>query len=54
MLAIVTIQTVLKDARMREQASLIQKEVGLMMQDVKRLVERVGALTRHFTQSESD
>jgi DNA recombination protein RmuC len=54
MLAIVTIQTVLKDARMREQASLIQKEVGLMMQDVKRLVERVAALTRHFTQSESD
>ena len=54
MLAIVTVQTVLKDARMREQASLIQKEVGLMLQDVKRLVERVGALTRHFGQSESD
>ena len=54
MLAIVTVQTVMKDARMREQASLIQREVGFLMQDTKRLADRVLALQRHFTQSESD
>jgi len=54
MLAIVTVQTVLKDAQMREQACLIQKEVGLLMQDAKRLADRVGALQKHFAQSETD
>jgi DNA recombination protein RmuC len=54
MLAIMTIQTVMKDARMREQASLIQKEVGLLMQDTKRLAERVLALQRHYAQGEVD
>jgi DNA recombination protein RmuC len=54
MLAIVTVQTLMKDARMREQASLIQKEVGLLMQDTKRLADRVIALQRHFSQSETD
>ncbi len=54
MLAIVTVQTVLKDARMREQATLIQKEVGLLMQDTKRLADRVIALQRHFAQGETD
>ncbi|MGH6877518.1 MAG: DNA recombination protein RmuC [Rhizomicrobium sp.] len=54
MLAIVTVQTVLKDARMREQASLIQKEVGLLLQDTKRLADRVIALQRHFLQGETD
>ena len=54
MLAIVTVQTVMKDARMREQASQIQKEVGLLMQDTKRLADRVIALQRHFFQGESD
>ncbi len=37
MLAINTIQTVMKDARMREQASLIQKEVGVLLNDVRLL-----------------
>ena len=32
MLAISTIQTVMKDARMREQADLIRKEVGVLLQ----------------------
>ena len=54
MLAINTIQTVMKDARMREQASLIQKEVGLLAADVKRLGERVLNLQRHFNQAEAD
>lgn len=54
MLAISTVQTVLKDAAMREQASLIQREVGDMMKDVKRLVERVSNLQRHMTQANTD
>ncbi len=54
MLAIVTVQTVLKDARMREQASLIQKEVGALLQDVKRLGDRVGNLQKHFDQANGD
>ncbi|MBV9330937.1 MAG: DNA recombination protein RmuC, partial [Alphaproteobacteria bacterium] len=54
MLAINTIQTVMKDARMREQANLIQREVGALLQDVRRLAERAEALRRHFGNTESD
>jgi DNA recombination protein RmuC len=54
MLAIATIQTVMKDARMREQADLIRKEVGVLVNDVKRLGERVAKLQTHFGQAESD
>jgi DNA recombination protein RmuC len=54
MLAINTIQTVMKDARMREQASLIQKEVGALLNDVRLLGDRVGKLQTHFTQADTD
>ena len=54
MLAINTIQTVMKDARMREQANLIQREVGLLLKDVGRLTDRVENLRRHFTQADGD
>jgi DNA recombination protein RmuC len=54
MLAVNTIQTVMKDARMREQASQIQKEVALLVKDVERLGERVGKLQSHFGQVEGD
>jgi DNA recombination protein RmuC len=54
MLAINTIQTVMKDARMREQADLIQKEVGAMLKDVRLLGERVEKLQRHFAQADGD
>ena len=54
MLAINTIQTVMKDARMREQASLIQKEVGVLLNDVRLLGERVNKLQSHFTQVDGD
>jgi DNA recombination protein RmuC len=33
---------------MRDQAGLIQREVGLLLGDVARLVERVAELERHF------
>lgn len=48
MLAVQTVQAVIKDAKMRDQAGLIQREVGLLLGDVARLVERVGELERHF------
>ncbi len=54
LLAINTVQTVMKDARMREQANLIQREVGLLLKDVERLTERVDNLRRHFNQVDGD
>jgi DNA recombination protein RmuC len=49
-----TVRAVLKDARMREQAGVIQAEVARMMDDVKRLDDRVGKLARHFGQTQED
>jgi DNA recombination protein RmuC len=54
LLAVNTVRTILKDARMREQANLIQREVGLLLKDVVRLGERVENLRRHFVQAEGD
>lgn len=54
MLSIQVIQAVLKDARMREQAHLIQAEVIRLMEDVARLDERVRKLQTHFQQTGRD
>ncbi len=54
LLAITTVQTVLKDARMREQANLIQNEVGMLLKDVRLLSERIGKLQTHFNQADGD
>ena len=54
MLAIQTIQSILKDAKMRKQAHLIQNEVGKMMDDVRRLDTRVANLSKHFAMVEKD
>jgi DNA recombination protein RmuC len=54
MLAINTIQTVMKDARMREQADLIRKEVGVLLNDVRLLADRVSKLQAHFNQADAD
>ncbi len=54
MLAISTIQTVMKDARMREQADLIRKEVGVLLNDVRLLSDRVAKLQTHFNQADAD
>lgn len=54
MLSIQVIQAVLKDARMREQAHLIQAEVVRLMQDVSRLDDRVRKLQGHFLQANKD
>ena len=49
-----TVRAVLKDARMREQAGVIQKEVVTLLQDVERLDKRVGNLRQHFQLAEKD
>jgi DNA recombination protein RmuC len=54
MLAINTIQTVMKDARMREQADLIRQEVGVLLNDVRLLSDRVLKLQSHFNQADAD
>jgi DNA recombination protein RmuC len=54
MLAVQTMQAIMKDVRMREQAGVIQSEVGLLMQDVSRLRERVLDLQRHFGLANAD
>lgn len=48
MLAVQTVQAVIKDVRMRDQAGLIQREVGFLLGDVARLAERVAELEKHF------
>ena len=49
-----TVRAILKDAHMREQAGVIQKEVELLIDDISRLDERVDNLGRHFKQASDD
>jgi len=49
-----TMRAILKDARMREQAGAIRRELGLLYQDVDRLGARVENLDRHFAQAAKD
>jgi DNA recombination protein RmuC len=49
-----TMRAILKDARMREQAGAIRRELGLLFADVDRLGTRVENLDRHFNQASKD
>lgn len=49
-----TMRAILKDARMREQAGAIRKELALLYSDVDRLGTRVENLDRHFGQAAKD
>lgn len=49
-----TVRAVLKDVRMREQAHVIQREVRTLLEDVRRLDDRVNKLQTHFAQAEQD
>lgn len=49
-----TLRAVLKDARMREQAGAIRRELGLLHQDIERLEGRVENLDRHFGMAARD
>lgn len=51
MLAVSTVQAVIKDVKMRDQANIIQRELGVLLGDVARLVEQAVALDRHFDQA---
>ena len=51
MLAVQTVLALLKDAKMRDHADIIQREVTLLLGDVAQLLERVGDLERHFALS---
>ena len=54
MLIISTLQGLMRDARMREQADMIRKEVGLLLKDVRLLDDRTVKLQRHLGQAEGD
>ncbi|MEE9273089.1 MAG: DNA recombination protein RmuC [Robiginitomaculum sp.] len=49
-----TMRAVMKDAAMREQAHIIQKEVGTLANDVRLLSERTSKLQTHFKQAGKD
>ncbi len=54
MLLIQTMQAIVRDAAMREQAGVIQAEVVKMLEDVNRLNERLGNMKKHFAQTNGD
>ena len=49
-----TLRAVLKDARLRAEAHLIRRELGLLHKDAERLAARVSNLDRHFGQAQKD
>jgi DNA recombination protein RmuC len=53
-LAIQLMQSLVRDARMREEAQVIQSEVGKLLDDVRRLGDRVDKLDSHFRQAQDD
>jgi DNA recombination protein RmuC len=54
MMAIQVMQTIVRDARVRDQVHDIQREVQLLVQDVGRLRTRVIKLDTHFRQAQED
>jgi DNA recombination protein RmuC len=54
MLAVHVVQSIQKDARMREAADKIQAEVGVLIDDLRRLHDRVLKLQQHFGQANED
>lgn len=54
MLLVQTMQSIVKDVAMREQAHVIKAEVIRLLEDVARLKDRAGDLRRHFDMANSD
>lgn len=54
MMAVQVMLGVVRDARIREEAQTLQREVGGMMEEVRRLAERVRKLDGHFRQAQED
>jgi DNA recombination protein RmuC len=53
-LAIQVMQALVRDARIREEARVIQVEVQKLLEDVTRLDSRVAKLDAHFRQAQED
>lgn len=53
-LAIQVLQALVRDARIRDEARVIQTEVGRLLEDVGRLAERAAKLDTHFRQAQED
>ena len=54
MLSVQVVMSLLRDVRMREQAYVIQQEVVKLLDDVRRLDDRVQKLRGHFAQANKD
>lgn len=54
MATLTTVRAILRDVEMRKQASVIQREVGVLLTDIDRLDTRVSSLDRHFDQASRD
>ena len=54
MMAVQMLQVIVRDSQMREQAHLVQMEVGKILDDVNRLRDRVTKLDTHFRQAQED
>ena len=54
MLLVQTMQAIVKDVAMREQAHIIKAEVVRLLEDVDRLKERASDLRRHFDMANTD
>lgn len=54
MMAVQVARSIVRDAAIREQARIIQSEIGKMLEDVKRLSDRAGKLDQHFRLVQED
>jgi len=54
MMAVQVALSIVRDAAVREQARIIQSELGKMLEDVRRLSDRAGKLQQHFRQAQED
>ena len=54
MATLTTVRAILRDVEMQKQASVIQREVGVLLTDVGRLSDRVVSLDKHFGQATRD
>lgn len=54
MLAIGVAQSIVRDAAVREQARVIQTEMGKLLDDVRRLFDRADKLDKHFRLAQED
>lgn len=54
MATLTTVRAILRDVEMRKQASVIQREVDVLLTDIGRLDTRVSSLDKHFDQAARD